>query len=89
MTTGAIQRTLTDWQLRWLGDSFTAFVQPWSAGDAQFISAPGKPLKLVHRGFVFDWDPITGRAIVDTTTTRVTRTLGATACKLLSVRTLR
>lgn len=89
MKAGAIQRTLTDWQLRWLGDNFTAFVQPWSAGDAQFISAPGKPLKLVHRGFVFDWDPITGRAIVDTTSTRVTRTLGATACKLLSVRTLR
>ena len=91
MKAGVIARTLPDWQFRWLGDNGTALVQSWSSGsDPKYISAPGKPMKLVYRGAMLDWDSTTGRAIVDVSSAPPgTRKLGKSACKLVSVRTLR
>ena len=91
MKAKAIARTLPDWQFRFLGDNFTALVQSWSGfSDPQYLSAPGQPIKLVHRGHIHDWDSRSGRALTDATTgPRATRTLGGSACKLISVRTIR
>jgi hypothetical protein len=91
MKAGRIARVLPDWQFRFIGDQQTVMVQSWSRGsDAKYIVKSNDAMRLAFSGPLMDWDAKRGRAVIyEWADPRVSTTLGASACKLIRVRTLR